>query len=147
MKRRLFIVPFTFFLLSNSTIREVNDAPLKIKIINLRNNDGHVLLSLFKDGIGYPNQPEKSFRKIKLPISNNTAYVSFTNLPSGSYSVAILHDENDDEKMNKTFLGLPKEGYGFSNNVMGTFGPPSLRKASFLYLENQPKDIIIQSRY
>ncbi|MBK7290922.1 MAG: DUF2141 domain-containing protein [Chitinophagaceae bacterium] len=39
-------------------------------------------------------------------------------------SIAILHDENDDGKMNSNFLGLPKEGYGFSNNVMGNFGPP-----------------------
>ncbi len=106
-------------------------ATLNVNITKLRNNKGHVLISLFKEGAGYPDEPEKAFRKEKLVIKDNKASHVFTGLPAGEYAIAILHDENDDLKMNKTWLGLPKEGYGFSNNVMGTFGPPSYSKAMF----------------
>jgi uncharacterized protein (DUF2141 family) len=47
--------------------------------------------------------------------------------------VAVLHDENNDHKMNLSVFGLPKEGYAFSNNAMGLAGPPSFQKASFLH--------------
>lgn len=120
---------------------------IKVSIYNLRNNKGHVLVSLFRNCDGYPNEPEKAMRKVKLPIINNIATTYFSGLAPGSYSIAILHDENDDLKMNKNFLGLPKEGYGFSNNVMGTFGPPSCSKASFLHKAGFETEIKIKTRY
>ena len=123
------------------------DSGIKITITNLRNNKGHVLISLFKDGVGYPDKPEKSFKKIKASITNNKAIVLFSELPAGSYAVAMLHDENDDQKMNTNFFGLPKEGYGFSNNVMGTFGPPSLSKAQFTYKLASLTSLEIKTRY
>lgn len=104
---------------------------LTVSISQLRSNKGHVLISLFKEGAGFPDEPKHAFRKEKLRIYNNSATIAFSDLPAGEYAIAILHDENDDLKMNKTWLGLPKEGYGFSNNVMGTFGPPSYSKAKF----------------
>jgi uncharacterized protein (DUF2141 family) len=109
------------------------DEGIKISVTNLRNNKGHVLISLYRNGEGFPDNTEKAIRKAKLVIKDKVAWVLFTGLPTGKYAAAILHDENDDQKMNKTFLGLPKEGYGFSNNVMGTFGPPSFSKAAFNY--------------
>lgn len=147
MRPRFFILLFTFLILSTSIISRVNEAVLKINITNLRNDKGYVLIGLYKEGVGYPDQPEKSFKRVKLSISNKTTSVSFAALPTGNYSIAFLHDENDDQKMNTNFFGLPKEGYGFSNNVMGTFGPPSLSKASFHYTANENKELTIRARY
>lgn len=42
-----------------------------------------------------------------------------------NYSIAAFLDENDNSKLDKNFLGIPKESYGFSNNVKGMFGPPN----------------------
>lgn len=122
-------------------------AGIQVSVTNLRNNKGHVLISLFKDGVGYPDKPEKAFKKAKVPVSNRTASLTFESVPAGSYAIAILHDENDDAKMNTNILGLPKEGYGFSNNVMGAFGPPSLGKASFSYAATAQLPVTIKVRY
>lgn len=124
-----------------------NETGLTINITNFRNNNGYVLIGLYKDGIGYPDEPEKAFRKTKQTIHNKSVTVSFTDIPSGNYSISFLHDENDDKKMNTNFFGLPKEGYGFSNNVMGTFGPPSLSKASFHYTVNERTIQSLRTRY
>jgi uncharacterized protein (DUF2141 family) len=120
---------------------------IRVEISKLRNSNGHVLISLYRDGNGYPDDPEKAIRKARISIKNNTAWVVFTGLPAGEYAVAILHDENDDQKMNKTMLGLPNEGYGFSNNVMGTFGPPSFNRASFAYTAKNITVVDIKTRY
>lgn len=126
------IISFNIFLIAFLTVQEPG---IQIEIKNLRNNKGHVLLFLFKDGEGYPNNADKALKKVKLTVVNNIASVLFKDLPEGNYAISVLHDENDDLKMNKTVIGLPKEGYGFSNNVMGAFGPPSYSKASFKHSE------------
>lgn len=143
-----FSIFFPIFLISSKKIFYTTpQTGIKVSIYNLRNNKGHVLVSLFKSCDGYPDEPGKAVRKVKLPIINNMATANFSGLTSGNYSIAILHDENDDLKMNKNFLGLPKEGYGFSNNAMGTFGPPSCSKASFLYNTGFVTEIKIRTRY
>lgn len=125
----------------------VSEEGIKIEISNLRNNKGFVLVSLFKNGEGYPNEPGKAFRKAKLAIRDKKVTITFPELPSASYAIAILHDENGDEKMNKNFMGLPKEGYGFSNNASGVFGPPGYNKASFRHMANTLTAIVIKTKY
>ena len=120
---------------------------LVIRLSNLRGNKGHILISLFRNGEGYPDKPEKAFRKERLPISDKQALARFSSLPPGHYAIAVLHDENDDLKMNTNFFGLPKEGYGFSNNVMGTFGPPSFQKAKFIIGNGVATNLEIKLRY
>ena len=72
------------------------------------------------------------------PIYSSTINVAgqsvtwqINDVPYGEYGVAVLHDENSNGKMDKTFLGIPLESYGFSNNVRITFGPPKWEKAKF----------------
>ncbi|MBI5857346.1 MAG: DUF2141 domain-containing protein [Sphingobacteriales bacterium] len=144
-RRRLFLfIPFLFSLIAFHAPTGEN---IKISILNLRNNKGHVLVSLFNSSSGFPDRPENAVRKAQLAINNYSASVSFTGLPSGKYAVAILHDENDDLKMNTNFFGIPKEGYGFSNNVMGTFGPPSFSRAGFDFTAISDLQIAILARY
>lgn len=119
---------------------------IKVDVTNLRNNNGFVLLSLFKDGEGYPDNSEKAFKKLKAGISDKKATAIFSDIPPGQYAIAILHDENNDQKINKNSLGKPKEGYGFSNNVIGAFGPPAFKRASFRY-NGTSITITIKTRY
>jgi uncharacterized protein (DUF2141 family) len=54
-------------------------------------------------------------------------------LRDGDYAIALLHDENGNDEMDKSggLIKKPKEDFGFSNNAMGSFGPPSFEKAKF----------------
>jgi len=124
-----------------------NDPVLQVNISKLHNNKGRVLLSLFNDHAGFPDQPSKALRTAELAITNNTAAIRFSDLPPGTYAIAILHDENSDGKMNTNFFGIPREGYGFSNNVMGWMGPPSFSKASFTLSANTVTTVTIHTRY
>jgi uncharacterized protein (DUF2141 family) len=148
MKISAFVLILLYFNLSGFTSAEKNaEEGIKVNIINLRNSKGRVLISLFKDGIGYPDQPDKAFRKTSISIKDNQAFFLFTDIPFGNYAIAILHDENDDKQMNKNSLGLPKEGYGFSNNVMGAFGPPAYTRVKFSHKANTFNIVNIKARY
>ncbi len=57
--------------------------------------------------------------------------VVIPDLPPGKYAVAAYIDNNRNGKQDKNLLGVPKEGYGFSNNVRGIFGPPKFSEAAF----------------
>jgi uncharacterized protein (DUF2141 family) len=56
--------------------------------------------------------------------------VVFNDLPPGEYAAAVFHDENSSGAFDTNFLGLPEEGYGFSNGTRAGFGPPSFDEAA-----------------
>lgn len=117
---------------------------LTISVSHIRNDKGFILMSIYRDAPGYPDDPEKAFRIEKVKIENQRASVTLNNLPAGQYAVALLHDENGNSKMDKRF-GLPREGYGFSNNVMGLMGPPCFSRAAVNCTGSQ--SIVVNMRY
>jgi uncharacterized protein (DUF2141 family) len=129
------------------SLRPEIDQNLKVTITRLHNNNGVVLVSLFKEGNGFPDNAAKAYGKEKAYIVDKTATIIFKSVPPGTYAVAILHDENNNQKMDKNILGLPKEGYGFSNNASAPFGPPSYKKASFTHTSHGPTEIQIKAKY
>ena len=110
---------------------------MTITISGLRSNRGQVLISIFKGSDGYPDKTEKAFKNLQLKVVDKAASIDVFPLAAGDYAIAVLHDENNDGKMNTNWIGFPKEGFGFSNNVMGTFGPPSFSKARISYKGGQ----------
>ena len=56
---------------------------------------------------------------------------TLNNIPQGDYAIALFHDRNSDGKCNRNLLGIPTEGYGFSNNVLPILRTPSFDKTKF----------------
>ena len=54
------------------------------------------------------------------------------NLPKGEYAFRVMHDENDNGRLDSNFVGMPKEPWAFSNNAMGNFGPAKWKDAKFV---------------
>lgn len=104
-----------------------------LQIEGCKNDKGQLLISLFNEPTGYPSDGKKAFRRTSVAVKKGITLVEWKDIPEGIYAIALLHDENNDLKMNFTMIGLPKEGYAFSNNSMGLAGPPSFQKASFLH--------------
>lgn len=65
------------------------------------------------------------YRRDSIKAKSGSNELVLEGLPSGDYAVAIFHDENDNEELDKNWAGIPKEPLGFSNARMKTFGPPS----------------------
>ena len=119
--------------------------PLTVQVNGLRNDRGRLAVALFASAAGFPRR-ESALRGQMVRIAGGRAAVTFRDLPPGVYAVAVLHDENDNEKMDFNFLGMPLEGYGFSNDAAALFGPPSFDRAAFRLLP-RPSTVSIRARY
>ena len=50
------------------------------------------------------------------PPQGEVAQFTFKDLKPGRYAVMITHDENGNGTLDSNLIGMPVEGYGFSNN-------------------------------
>ena len=75
-------------------------------------------------------------------ISKKEELIRFDRVPYGKYAIAVIHDTDNDGQLSKNFIGIPTEGYGFSNNAKGNCGPPSFRDASFDFSDNYDTKVI-----
>ncbi len=115
-----------FFLLA---LVETNQAQrLVVRVENIKDDTGQIGVALYNTEVDFM---KKQFAGKFVPAKKEGVEVVFENLPSGEYAISIMHDSNANGKIDTNFMGIPKEGYGFSNNVMGSFGPPSFEKAKF----------------
>ncbi|MBF6607928.1 MAG: DUF2141 domain-containing protein [Flavobacterium sp.] len=125
------------------------DAPMatvRIEVSGLKNDAGEVLVSLYDNEAFFPEDAEKAISKHRAKIINGTATLVFTDVRYGRYAAAVMHDENKNEKLDTNGAGIPIEGFGFSNNAKGSFGPPSFKKASF-NVSSPDKKLKIKTRY
>lgn len=134
MKATIFIiltVGLCFFLCSFSG-NQTETYTLTVKVENLRNSKGVVQFALYNKDNSIPDEDYKKYYQLeKAKIVNGKSEITFKNLPKGKYAVNILHDENNNGKVDKGFL-LPKEGIGFSNyQSIGLRNKPNFSKASF----------------
>jgi uncharacterized protein (DUF2141 family) len=54
-------------------------------------------------------------------------------IPDGTYALALIHYENMNGELDADWLGIPLEGYGFSNDPKALIGPPWFSEAAFSY--------------
>jgi uncharacterized protein (DUF2141 family) len=97
-----------------------------VKISNLENVKGNLYIGWYKDAYAFRIN-EKAIYREKIIVNNQKELsIVFKNIPRGKYAIAIFLDENDNYKLDKNVFGIPKEKYGFSNNIL-----PALRPATF----------------
>ena len=117
------------------------------KILAFRNTNGNIQLTLYNQEDGFPRDLDVSVETKMLKLSNrDVAEVRFPNLPYGSYAIAGLHDENYNEDMDYNWIGMPKEGYCFSNDAKPVLSPPSWKSAKF-ELNQKQKIVYITMQY
>ena len=105
-----------------------NAADLTVKILGLRNGKGDVHIALYDNPKDFPSSGYM-LREVKKRITNRRTEYRFTNLTPGYYALAAYHDENGNDSFDTNFLGLPTEGYAFSNDAQAFLGPPSFLDA------------------
>ncbi len=132
MKKLIVIAAvLTAFLGSTAVYAEESKGTITVVFKELRNDKGRVGAVLFKGPEGFPKDKKKAVTADRGPIKDKVGKVAFKDLPYGEYAVAIIHDENENGEMDYSALGLPEEGYGFSNNAKGLLGPPDYKDAAF----------------
>ncbi len=99
---------------------------LEVTVTNLKSEKGSIRIGLFDKEEDFLKNAVKG-KVVK--ASGKEVTVRFENLEPGEYALSVIHDENENGELDSNALGIPKEGFAFGNNAMGSFGPPSFEKA------------------
>ncbi len=120
---------------------------IHVKILNIRNSTGTVACALFDAAEGFPEDYLRMATNVMvIKIRKDQARCDFEDIPPGTYAMAVVHDENMNGKLDTNFLGIPREGYGFSNDASGPLGAPPFSAASFHY-DGQNVELTMSLRY
>lgn len=109
---------------------------IAVNVMDVKNNEGKIILSLYDQQEGFPAKKEHAFRRIKIDAREGEMSYTFSDLPYGTYALAVIHDENNDDTVSKNFIGLPKERIGVSNQTK--FGKPSFDRSKFELVSSDP---------
>jgi uncharacterized protein (DUF2141 family) len=104
---------------------------LKLEVYGVRNGKGVIGVLVFQSAEGWPEDTSRAFRAVSVPAHPNLTVVTVPGLPPGSYSVVVLHDENENRKLDRNWLGVPKEQWGMSRNPRAGLSAPAFRRAQF----------------
>lgn len=104
-------------------------ARLNVTVQDVRSERGVITLALYSSSETF-SQFEMDIVSRTVSARRGAVTITFDGLPPGLYAIAAFHDENGNGAFDTNFLGLPKEGYGFSNNAAVRFGPPSFEEAA-----------------
>lgn len=125
-----FFFPVILFSQHRISIKFSDINPIQGKIyVGLYNSDGDFM------------KTDKFFRQCITPVNGENVECTLDDIPEGTYAISVFHDENGNGKLDTGTFGIPKEGYGFSNNARGMFGPPSFTESSFFVKGNVVQNI------
>jgi uncharacterized protein (DUF2141 family) len=119
------------------------DDTLTIHIVGARNTKGTIRVALFRSAEGFPGDASKAIRLDNGSIDPQTrsSKIVLGDLLPGVYAVSVFHDENMNGKLDKNLMGIPKEGYGASNNPERKMRAPTFEEAKFSLQANQSLEI------
>lgn len=102
---------------------------LQVEITNVKHDSGKLFLALYKPAEKFGEGRPKIYKVLE--VSSKENQLAEFQAESGRYALAIFHDLNGNETLDKNFMGIPKEPYGFSTNFRPKFSAPSFKDCAF----------------
>ena len=120
---------------------------ISVTIKDIKTPNGQILMGIYKDDVSFDKEiPYKKVQAFKTKISNGTLVVE-VKLEPGKYGISLLDDENFNGKMDYNFIGIPKEGFGFSNYYHSGLTKPKLKSFLFEVIENKNTKVEVKMKY
>ncbi len=126
MKKKLLL--FIILLTSHFIFSQQKEYKLDIQVTGKFSSEGYLQIHLYNVAKDFLKKPYKT---IKIEAKNSNHKAVFHNVPKGIYAVFVVNDKNKNNKLDKNFIGMPKEAMGCSNGAKGRFGPPKFKDAKF----------------
>jgi len=142
-KNRYFFLVFAI-LFGSAIIKAQNT---EVTFSGIRSSNGQIRLEVFIDEEGFENEKSVAIKHYKKINLINGTFTVKLNLPPGTYGLALLDDENNDDKMNYSFVGWPKEGFGFSNYYLTGLFKPKFEVFKFTVINGQNQNVHMKIRY
>lgn len=123
---------FTALALAGIFLAEtVPAAELSITFADVNDKGGQIMAQVFDSEEAFGGG-ERAVAQFVLPAAPGNVTLATDALADGTYAVRVMHDENDNGKLDTNLVGMPREPWGTSNDARGNFGPPKWDDASFV---------------
>jgi uncharacterized protein (DUF2141 family) len=102
---------------------------LQVSVTDMRSAEGNITITIYPNDAAHFLDGKYKLSRQMVPVKLPVTHACFAVPSPGFYAVALFHDENNNRHLDTTMLGIPSEGYGFSNNPKLFLGPPDLNQA------------------
>ena len=120
---------------------------IKLEITGVRSSIGKLRMGVYISSQRFEEKKDSKIITIEKNNLHNQKIIYTLYLEPGTYGLSILDDENDNTKMDFNFIGMPKEGFGFSNYYHTGFLMPKFQNFSFTIQPGEEKLVQIKLRY
>lgn len=120
---------------------------IEVIIDNIRSEEGVMVIGVYRDEAGFKEDSPYLRNKYSKSMVNEGSMTVTIKLDPGTYGLALLDDENNDDKMNFSLIGVPREGYGFSDYVHSGLSRPKFRDFSFTLEEGETLEVTCLIKY
>lgn len=124
---RILIIGITVLLCFSFT-----DLLVSARIHNISVGEGNIRIAVFASAEDFEAEQNAVFERV-VPITSRDDL--FLNIPVSTgrrYAIALFHDLNDNGKLDRNLMGIPKEPYAFSNNPSSKWQAPTFTEISFM---------------
>lgn len=101
---------------------------IHVTITDIKSDEGKLYIALYNSEETFLSTRYKGTRS---DIKDGSVVVQFKDIPQGTYAVSVFHDENNNQKLDTNFMGIPKENTGCSNDAKGFMSAPKWKDAKF----------------
>lgn len=143
VKKAFSLLLFLFFFINNSHAQ----GKIVANIHDLKNNVGTCIACLYNNAAAFNGEQSQPIKCFTASIRHFATQIVFTNIDEGEYAIKVFHDENNNKKIDRNFLGIPKEGYGASLNKLRFAAAPTYHDNIFLLHNDSTKVLRIKLRY
>jgi len=137
-------ITYLFLLIFSSGL---SGQTLNIQIKNINKTQGKIFVAIFANETEFRvEKPSHEFKYDTKEFSGNEYAVKIP-FQSGCFGISILHDENSNGKMDYNILGIPREGFGFSDFFHKGIKKPHFDDFDFYIEKNENKFIVVVMKY
>jgi len=117
---------------------------LEVWVEGIKDLKGEIGVAVWNNKLGYPIHLEHAYEAEWIPFNGGDTVVAavFDTIPAGEYAVSVVHDTNENRKVDRGFFGFPEEGVGFSNDQKVVMSAPRYDRSKFPLVAGENKTIV-----
>ena len=138
------IISFLLYWASFQVDPSITEDNIQVQIDGIQFEQGDIYLVIYDNAAAFDAQADWCYEQTLSVSSTGSIDLDIPGRAAGNYSIAIYHDVNGNGEMDKNFLGIPKEPYGFSQNPRAKWKAPTFEETAISLPSNSTISIELQ---
>jgi uncharacterized protein (DUF2141 family) len=112
---------------------------LTVQVTGVRSAKGEMAITVYPDDASQFLAPHRKLARVRAPTQAPVTTACFWLPAPGYYALAIYHDENGNDRFDRSIVGMPEEGFAFSNDPPTPSALPPFKAVRFKVGDGETK--------